>query len=80
MCIRDSIITPLSARLKADDYDTSNTIRMLLTSEHFYDADDSDNKDEILGALVKSPLELFLGAANYFQMQWPDQTTQTAQL
>ena len=51
-----------------------------MTSEHFYDADDSDNKDEILGALIKSPLELYLGITNYFEMAWPDQATQPAKL
>ena len=78
--IESDIVTPLATQLMNDNYEVHNTIKMLLTSEHFYDADDSDNKDEILGALIKSPLELYLGSTNYFEMAWPDQATQPAKL
>jgi len=78
--IESDIIDPLADILMTDNYEVKNTIKKLLSSKHFYDADDSDNKDEILGALVKSPLDLFLGSLNYFEMVLPDQATETAKL
>jgi len=78
--IESDIIEPLAGRLKDDNYETAGVIRTLLASKHFYDADDSDNKDEIIGALIKSPLEFFLGSINFFHQQWPGQVAETAKL
>lgn len=78
--IESDIILPLSEQLIIDNYEVKNIIKKLLSSKHFYDTDDSDNKDEILGALVKSPLDLYLHSLNYFEMKLPDQSTETAKL
>ena len=37
-------------------------VRTILSSQHFYDAGDSDPSDEILGSIVKSPLQLLSSA------------------
>ena len=78
--IESDIINPLAQQLMDNNYETASAIKTLLTSVHFYDEDDSDNKDEIIGALIKSPLELFLGSVNFLHQKWPDQTTETASL
>lgn len=78
--IESDIIIPLAQQLKDSDYVTEGIITTLLTSKHFYDLDDSDNKDEIIGALVKSPLELYLGAVNFFQQKWPNQNDEAGLL
>lgn len=69
--IENDIIEPLSVIMQASDYNMEFTLKTLLESEHFYDMDDSDNKDEIIGGLIKSPLELLLTIINYFHVYIP---------
>lgn len=75
--IETDIIRPLAILLIEKNYDTDPVIRTLLGSQHFFDQDDSDAKDEIIGGLIKSPLELFLQTTNYFNLQWQDFKTET---
>jgi uncharacterized protein (DUF1800 family) len=77
--IENDIIVPLSELLMANNYDTKPVLKKLLSSEHFYDADDSANQDEIVGGLIKSPLELSLQAMTFFNLAVPDPTTQNLQ-
>ena len=63
-----NIITPLATKLKADDYDMADTIELLLSSEHFYDEDDTDSTDEVVGAMIKSPKELTDTIMNFFNV------------
>ncbi|MCC7224524.1 MAG: DUF1800 family protein [Chitinophagales bacterium] len=69
--IAADIIEPLAATLRDNDYELVPVLRQLLESQHFYDLDDSDNSDEIIGGLIKSPLELALGSLTYFQVEIP---------
>lgn len=64
--IERDVIVPLANQLLADDYEVEETLKQLLTSIHFYDEDDSDNKDEIIGGKIKPPLDLFFGSVNLF--------------
>ena len=64
--IETDIITPLANQLYSDEYEITNTLKQLLKSVHFYDEDDSDSNDEIIGGKIKSPLELFFGSLNLF--------------
>jgi uncharacterized protein (DUF1800 family) len=58
--IETGIITPLANHLMANNYNISSALQILLSSKHFYDAEDSTQYDQIIGAKIKSPLELFL--------------------
>ncbi len=64
--VERDIITPMAAQLRADDFGVENTLKLLLKSIHFYDEDDSDNSDEIIGGKIKPPLELFFSSVNLF--------------
>ena len=64
--IEQDIIEPLALQLWSDDYEIENTLKKLLKSVHFFDEDDSDNADEIIGGKIKSPLELYLQSVNLF--------------
>ncbi|HFA50408.1 MAG TPA: DUF1800 family protein [Bacteroidetes bacterium] len=64
--VEQDLIAPLAAQLMADNYEVENTLKMLLTSIHFYDEDDSDNHDEIIGGKIKPPLELYFSSVNLF--------------
>src|SRR5690606_38956489 len=45
------------------------------SSEHFYDADDSDTTDEIIGSIIKSPLQLLSEVCSMFSVPIPNPTT-----
>lgn len=66
--IETDIIEPLATTLRDNDYNLGITLKQLLKSQHFYDADDSSNSDEIIGAILKSPLELLAHTVNLFDI------------
>jgi hypothetical protein len=66
--IETDIITPLANELKTSGYNHIQILKKLLTSQHFYDRDDSNAADEIIGAKIKSPYELLLQSTNFFQL------------
>ncbi|MEM9921690.1 MAG: DUF1800 family protein [Bacteroidota bacterium] len=70
--IESDIIEPLATTFRDGNYELEPVLKQLLKSVHFYDEDDSDNSDEIIGGLIKSPLELMQGAMGYFNVQVPD--------
>lgn len=76
--IEDDVIAPLAQLLTDSQFEIKPVLEKLLQSEHFFDTDDSDNADEIVGALIKSPLDLSLQALNFFQLPIPDPVTENA--
>jgi uncharacterized protein (DUF1800 family) len=70
--VEDEVITPLAQLLVDSNFEIKPVLEKLLQSEHFFDADDSDNTNEIFGALIKSPLDLTLQALSFFQLPIPD--------
>ena len=73
--VESEIIEPLSQQLISDNYDILPTVNTLLSSKHFFDqADDLDN-DEIVGAIVKSPLQLVNEVITFFQIPIPNPNT-----
>jgi uncharacterized protein (DUF1800 family) len=66
------IIGGLATTLKANNFDVKPVVEQLLQSQHFFDEDDSSSKDEIIGALIKSPVELALQALTFFGLVIPD--------
>lgn len=74
--IENDIILPLSNTLISNDFEIKPVLEQLLASQHFYDADDSSITDEIVGGMIKSPLELALQSISFFDVQIPDPLTQ----
>lgn len=74
--IEADIILPLSQSLQANGYELQPIVAELLTSEHFFDQDDADDGDEIIGGLIKSPLDLLLHTLSYFDVSLPDPITE----
>ncbi len=70
--IEQDIIEPLATVFRDSNYELLPVMNMLLKSQHFYDEDDSTNNDEIIGGLLKSPLELTLNITSYFKLDIPD--------
>ena len=73
--IESDIITPLAATMMNNDYNVEPVLSQLLKSQHFYDRDDADAGDEVIGGLLKSPLELYTHTASFFDLQIPDPVT-----
>lgn len=70
--VETDIIGPLAATFKAANFEMKPVLEQLLQSEHFYDMDDSSATDEIVGAFIKSPLDLSLQALTFFDVPIPD--------
>ena len=66
------IITPLSQILINNNYEILSAVTALLSSQHFYDADDSDDTDNIVGAIIKSPLQLISEVCSMLEVPYPD--------
>ncbi|MFN0212751.1 MAG: DUF1800 family protein [Saprospiraceae bacterium] len=75
--IETDIIVPLSNTLIANNFEVKPVLQQLFQSQHFFDADDSDNVDEIIGGMIKSPLELNYQTMSFFGMPLPDPMTAT---
>jgi uncharacterized protein (DUF1800 family) len=70
--IENGIITPLAKTLLANDYELKPALEKLLASKHFYDAgDDGKSGNEVVGALIKSPLELMFQGVSVFEPNMP---------
>ncbi|MBP0904437.1 DUF1800 family protein [Mariniflexile gromovii] len=73
--VETDIITPLAQLLLDNDYEILPVVTTLLSSEHFYDADDSDATDEIIGSIIKSPLQLISELCSMFSVPIPNPAT-----
>ena len=73
--VETDIITPLSQLLIDNNYEILPVVSTLLSSEHFYDADDTDATDEIIGSIIKSPLQLLSEVCSMFSVTFPNPTT-----
>lgn len=66
--VENDIITPLASTLYSNNYNLEIALKQLLKSKHFYDEDDTIVGDEIIGGLIKSPLELNLQTITRLQI------------
>ncbi len=69
--IETNIIEPLAATFRSNDYEIGPVLRQLLSSEHFYDMDDALTPNDNIGALIKSPIDIIVGAMRYFELSMP---------
>ncbi len=65
--IETDIIIPLGTTLLNNGYQHVPVLKELLKSLHFYDEDDTENEDEIVGAKIKSPYEMLFTTANLLE-------------
>ncbi len=70
--IENDIITPLATQLQNDDYVVEGMLKRLLKSKHFYDMDDASQGDEIIGAMLKTPIDLLGNVVNLFNTPIPN--------
>ncbi len=75
--IEQDIIAPLAQTFINEGFEVLPVLEQLLGSVHFYDEDDTLESNNIIGAIVKSPLDVSIGTARFFDFEIPDITTQT---
>lgn len=73
--IETDIIEPLAQLLMSNDYDILPVVKTLLSSEHFYDIGDADPTDNIIGVLIKSPLQQLSEICSMFSVSIPNPNT-----
>ncbi len=73
--VETDIITPLAQTLYDNNYELTPCLQQLLKSQHFFDRDDLVADDEILGAILKSPLDNLLHTLSFFEIVIPDAQT-----
>jgi hypothetical protein len=73
--VETDIITPLAATMMANNYNIMPVVKQLLCSKHFYDEDDNIVGDKIIGALIKSPVDLIYQMYSIFQIALPNPLT-----
>jgi uncharacterized protein (DUF1800 family) len=69
--IETDIIGGLANTFTSSSFEIKPVLEQLFQSQHFFDADDSDNKDEIIGGLIKAPVELALQSIAFFDILLP---------
>ncbi len=62
--VDESIVIALAETFKANDFDLVPVYKQLFKSEHFFD-------ETLIGAHIKSPLELFCGLFNTSELEYP---------
>jgi len=76
--IEQDIIAPLAQIFINKDFEVLPVLEELLGSVHFYDEDDTIESNNIIGAIVKSPLDISIGIARFFDFDIPNMMSQTA--
>jgi len=73
--VERDIIEPLALTFLQSDYELLPVLEQLFRSTHFFDADNGVVTDDNRGAIIKSPMEVILGSLRFFNITWPDQTS-----
>lgn len=66
--VETNIIEPLATDLRANGYQLLPVLKRLLESKHFYDECDSDNTDQIIGSIIKHPMQLWTEITSAFKV------------
>ena len=76
--VEADIIGPLAQNLIDNDFSIQELLTVLLKSQHFYDEDDAVVENDNVGALIKSPVDIFTGLTRMYEIQFPDRATETS--
>ncbi len=69
--IENNVIIPLATQFKAANYDIPTLAKALLSCQHFYDVDDAVADNNIIGSIIKSPIDLIMGTMRLFNVEFP---------
>jgi len=74
--VETNIIVPLSEIFIQNNFEIIPVIKALFCSKHFFDKDDDDSTNEIIGSIVKSPLQLITEVSTLFKVDIPNPDTE----
>jgi len=74
--VEQDVIDPLAQVLIDQDYSLIELLKVLLKSEHFFDSDDAVKENDHVGALIKSPVDMFSGLFRMFDIGFADRNTE----
>ncbi len=76
--VEQDIIEPLAQNFLTNDYSIPDMLKVLMKSQHFYDEDTpATTSDNNIGALIKSPIDVFTTLLRFFEVTTPDRGTDT---
>ena len=70
--IENTVIAEMATVFRGSNFELVPLIKVLLTSQHFYDATANSVADGNYGALIKSPLDLSMATLSFFNYEFPD--------
>jgi uncharacterized protein (DUF1800 family) len=77
--VEQDIIVPLAQNFLTNDYSIPDMLKVLFKSQHFYDEDTpATTSDNNIGALIKSPVDVFTTILRFFDVTTPDRGTDTS--
>ena len=77
--VEQDIIVPLAQTFQTHDYSIPEVLNVLMKSQHFYDEDTpAITSDNNIGALIRSPIDVFTTLLRFFKVAVPDRNTQAA--
>jgi hypothetical protein len=77
--VEQDIIEPLAQNFLTNDYSIPDILKVMMKSQHFYDEDTpAVTSDNNIGALIKSPIDVYTTLLRIFNVTTPDRGTDTA--
>lgn len=70
--VENDIISPLAKILIENNYEIKPVVSALFSSQHFFDADDDNASNEIIGSIIKSPFQQISEICSMFQVTIPN--------
>lgn len=70
--VESDIITPLAIQLMNSNYNLLDILQTLLMSQHFYDEDNDNATDELVGSIIKSPLQFISELVSVLDISIPN--------
>ena len=70
--VENHIITPLADQLINNNYNLLEVLQTLLKSKHFYDEDNDDSTNEIVGSIVKNPIQFISQTISLLDITLPN--------
>lgn len=69
--IETDIIEALAQTFREANFEIMPVMEQLLKSQHFYDIGNSATSENIMGAMIKSPLEIVMNIFRFFKLEMP---------
>lgn len=72
--IENDIIVPLANTLRNGNYEIKPVLKQLFSSEHFFNADTTSSVENVVGGVIKPPMENVMQSVSFFGLTLGDGT------